>query len=154
MYCPKCGIADQSPESFCRNCGIFLYDPSKPFRPEATPEGNLKATIILSTLTIFVSFILAAFFFFFLVFGIGTPALFYMTTAYLLVIGTWQIQTLVRNLRLRDQLQRWHRSGHAPQPELSTAQDQRCLETADLRDDIPASVTEQTTKPLVDRRKP
>ena len=37
MFCPGCGAADQSTNSFCRRCGKYLHDPS-PWRRRDSPE--------------------------------------------------------------------------------------------------------------------
>ena len=45
MFCPKCGKSEQSPETYCRQCGNYLQDYTKPAKRENTPEQHLKANI-------------------------------------------------------------------------------------------------------------
>ena len=59
MFCPRCGKAEQLPETYCRQCGLFLSDLSKPAKRERPPEEHLRANKILNSLTIVVSFTLA-----------------------------------------------------------------------------------------------
>ncbi len=59
MYCPKCGIADQKPETYCRRCGIFLPDLTKPGKQNNSPEIHVLANTVLSTMTIAVSLALS-----------------------------------------------------------------------------------------------
>ena len=59
MFCPKCGTPDQKPETFCRQCGIFLPDFDKLKRKETPPEEHLSANSILNIMTAVVSGALA-----------------------------------------------------------------------------------------------
>ena len=155
MYCAKCGKADQSSESFCRSCGTYLHDPSKPYKREQPPEEHLKANTVLSALTILTSFTLAALLYIFVAFRLETPILVYVTAGFLIAIGGWHIQTLIRTIKLRNQLKKWGRLGGEKQEKLAgrTREDQKSLQTADLDLVVPASVTERTTRHLTESRK-
>jgi uncharacterized membrane protein YvbJ len=59
MFCPKCGTPDQKPETFCRQCGIFLPDFDKLKGKETPPEEHLSANSILNIMTAVVSGALA-----------------------------------------------------------------------------------------------
>lgn len=98
MFCPRCGKAEQLPETFCRQCGLFLPDLSKPVKRELPPEEHLKANTVLNSLTIIVSFTLSI-----LLFGFrpGTHPLIYVTAGLLIAIGAWHIQTLIRTQKLK-----------------------------------------------------
>src|SRR5688500_19223197 len=91
MYCPRCGRAEQVPETFCRQCGLFLPNLSKPVKREIPPEEHLKANTVLNLLTIVVSFTLS-----FLLFAIvpNMHPLIYATAGILIAIGAWLIQIL------------------------------------------------------------
>lgn len=157
MYCPRCGKAEQLPETYCRQCGFFLPDLSKPVKRELPPEDHLKANTFLSLLTIIVSFTLSI-----LLFGFrpGTHPLIYVTAGLLIGIGAWHIQTLIRTQKLKKQ---WKR--RAPlteiqaalpetQPAFESASTARLLDQADFANTLPASVTENTTKHLAERPQP
>ena len=120
MYCAKCGKPDQKPESFCRRCGTYLPDPSKPYKKERPPDEHLKANTVLSALTIVASFTLAALLYIFLAFRPDTPILIYVTAGFLLAIGGWHIQTLIRTTMLRKQLKKWSRLGREERGELDS----------------------------------
>jgi len=154
MYCPRCGKAEQVSETFCRQCGIFLPDLSKPFKRELPPEDHLKANTVLSSLTIIVSFILS-----FLLFAIqpGRHPLIYATAGILIAIGAWHIQTLIRTQKLKKQWKRraplTHVEAGSPETEqaFKSASTAKLLDQADLSNAVPASVTENTTRHLVER---
>ena len=157
MYCPRCGKAEQVPETFCRQCGLFLPDLSKPVKRELPPEDHLKANTVLNSLTIIVSFTLS-----FLLFAIipDKHPLIYITAGLLIAIGAWHIQTLIRTQKLKKQ---WKRrtpltESQVPLPEtqreFKPASTARLLDQADFADALPASVTENTTRHLAERPRP
>jgi hypothetical protein len=154
MYCPRCGKSEQVPEAFCRQCGLFLPDLSKPVKRELPPEDHLKANTVLNSLTIIVSFTLSI-----LLFAIvpDKHPLIYVTAGLLIAIGGWHIQTLIRTQMLKKQ---WKRrtpltevQAGLPEPEreFKSTSTAKLLDQADFADTVPASVTENTTKHLVER---
>lgn len=154
MYCPRCGKAEQSPETFCRQCGLFLPDLSKPLKRELPPEDHLKANTVLNALTIIVSFTLSI-----LLFAIkpGTHPLIYATAGILIAIGAWHIQTLIRTQKLKKQ---WKRRTPLTEPNVAetdrafkSASTAKLLDQADFTDAVPTSVTESTTRHLVEATK-
>lgn len=156
MFCPRCGKADQMPETYCRQCGLLLPDLSKPLKRESPPEEHLKANTVLSLMTICASFTLSFLLFLVLGFRSFTHPLIYVTAGILLAIGGWHIQTLIRTLMLKKQ---WKR--RTPLSEIQAAPSAfkstptaKLLDEADLADAIPASVTEHTTKHLAEPLQP
>jgi hypothetical protein len=143
MFCPRCGKADQVQETYCRQCGLYLPDFSKPLKRESPPEEHLKANTVLSVMTIVASFTLSFFLFLVLGFRSFTHPLIYITAGILLAIGGWHVQTLIRTLMLKQQWQR-----RAPLNEIQSAPTRKLLDHADFTDAIPASVTEHTTRHL------
>jgi hypothetical protein len=142
------------PETYCRQCGLFLPDLSKPLKRQSPPEEHLKANTVLSVMTIIASFTLSFFLFLVLGFRSFTHPLIYMTAGILLAIGGWHIQTLIRTQMLKKQ---WKRG--APLSEiqavpsettiaLQSAPTGKLLDQADYADAIPVSVTEHTTRHL------
>ena len=158
MYCPRCGKAEQAPETYCRQCGLFLPDLSKLVKRELPPEDHLKANTVLNALTIIVSFTLS-----FLLFAVqpGRHPLIYVTAGLLIAIGAWHVQTFIRTQKLKEQWKRRvplaeiqaARSGEPPEtrPAFRSASTAKLLDQAALADTVPASVTENTTRHLVER---
>lgn len=154
MYCPRCGKADQTPETYCRQCGLFLPDLSKPLKRKTPPEEHLKANTVLSVMTIIASFTLSFLLFFVLGFKSFKHPLIYATAGILLAIGGWHIQTLIRTQMLTKQ---WKRraplNGIQATPletPIASATTAKLLDQADFADAIPASVTEHTTRHLAE----
>jgi hypothetical protein len=157
MYCPRCGKPEQLSESFCRQCGLFLPDLSKPVKREIPPEEHLKANTVLSLMTIGVSFILSFLLFLVLGFKGNTHPLIYATAGILIGMAGWHIQTLIRTEKLKKQ---WKR--RAPMTEiqagspgtgsqLKSASTGKLLDQASFEGAVPVSVTEHTTRHLAER---
>jgi hypothetical protein len=158
MFCPRCGKAEQLPETYCRQCGVFLPDLSKPVKRELPPEDHLKANTVLSLLTIIVSFTLS--FLLFAVLPDDKHPLIYVTAGLLIAIGAWHIQTFIRTQKLKKQ---WKRrtplteiqaGSPETQPPLKSSPTEKLLDQADFANTIPASVTENTTRHLAERSQP
>ena len=144
------------PETYCRQCGLYLPDLSKPLKRERPPEEHLKANTVLSVMTIVASFTLSFLLFLILGFRSFTHPLIYVTAGILLAIGGWHIQTLIRTLMLKKQ---WKRrvplneiQAETPGAVKSTPT-AKLLNQSDFADAIPVSVTEQTTRHLVEKSK-
>ena len=157
MFCPRCGKADQLPETYCRQCGVFLPDLSKPIKREIPPEEHLEANTFLNSLTIIVSFTLS-----FLLFAVvpDKHPLIYVTAGLLIAIGAWHIQTLIRTQKLKKQ---WKRrtplteiqaASSETQPAFKPASTAKLLDQADFAGTLPASVTEHTTRQLAEKPQP
>jgi hypothetical protein len=153
MFCFKCGKADQSSESYCRQCGTYLTDNSKPARREAAPEENLTVNTVLNMMTIIVCFSLAAALYIVMGFRSTTHPMIYVTAGLLLAMGGWHIQTFIRTRQLKRQ---WKRRG------LGAAKDDaiekapttgKLLSDADFENIVPASVTDHTTRHLAEPHK-
>lgn len=152
MFCPKCGQPDQAAEAFCRRCGTFLPDLSKPAKRH-TPATHIAANAFLSGLTIATSFTLAALLYIFLGFRPDTPVLVYVTAGFLIAIGAWHIQTLIRTLMLRKQLKNWGRLTDRTEDNESASSSAGALNAPDFSDVVPASVIDATTRDLAGSRK-
>lgn len=160
MFCPRCGKAEQLSETYCRQCGLFLPDLSKPVKRERPPEEHLRANTVLNLLTIIASFTLAILLYAFFGFRSGTHPLIYVTAGVLIAIGGRHIQTFIRTLQLKKQ---WKRrapltaiqaASHETQPAFESASTAKLLDQADFANTLPASVTENTTRHLADRPEP
>ncbi len=149
MFCPKCGKSDQSPETYCRQCGTFLPDLSKPIKKENTPEENIKVNSALSLMTVIVCFTLAILLYSLLGFRPETPVLIYATAGLLIAMGAWHIQSFIRIRKLKKQWAlRSHKTIENEPRAIDTTDVSPLFELADLQDNVPISVTEQTTRNL------
>ncbi len=149
MFCPKCGNSDQTPETYCRRCGTFLPDLTKPSKGERPASEHIKANVVLSGLTILTSFTLAALLYIFVAFRPDTRPLIYVTAGFLLAIGGWHIQTFIRTLKLRKQLKKWGRLSE--NKEGDGLPSHQALNKPDHSNAVPASVVERTTRSLSER---
>ncbi|MEP6788859.1 MAG: hypothetical protein ABJB40_10540 [Acidobacteriota bacterium] len=149
MFCPKCGKSDQSPETYCRQCGVFLPDLSKPVKREHPPEEHIKVNSVLSLMTVIVSFTLAILLWSLMGFRPETHPMVYLTAGLLIAMGAWHIQTFIRTRKLKKQWKRRNRNieseAASPLGSVSTA---KLLDSPDFSNTVPASVTERTTRHL------
>ena len=149
MFCPKCGNADQLPETYCRRCGVFLPDLSKSLKHEHPPEEHIKVNSVLSLMTVIVSFTLAILLYALMGFRPGTHPLIYVTAGLLLAIGGWHIQTFIRTRKLEKQWKRRNRNTEdEPAAAFGSVSTAKLLDQPDFSNTVPASVTDHTTKHL------
>jgi len=154
MFCPKCGKSEQSPETYCRQCGTFLPDLSKPLKKEITPEEHIKVNSVLSLMTVIVCFTLAILLYSMLAFRPDTPVLIYATAGLLIAMGAWHIQSFIRIRKLKKQ---WSKRSPNETVGEQLKFEQRyvppALESADFENVVPDSITDRTTRELTASRK-
>ena len=153
MFCPKCGNASQAPQTYCRQCGVFLPDLDRANKPKNTPEEHAKVNAVLSFLTIIASFTMATLLYSILAFRSDTHFLIYLAAAIFLAIGAWHVQTFIRSMQLRKHFKRKHLEGYPLREEqtertLTGTPTGKFLNEGDVSSQVPASVTETTTKHL------
>jgi hypothetical protein len=154
MFCPKCGKAEQSPETYCRQCGNYLPDFDKPAKKAQTPEQHLKANIILNLLTALTSLTLAILLYSFFLGKEDTPVIIYITAGFLTAMTAWQIQTSWRTLLLRKHFKKQknetvNKSKVSNDPQkFESIPTNQLLPEADFENNVPTSVTDNTTKHL------
>lgn len=151
MFCPKCGKADQSPETYCRQCGIFLYDIEKARKIETPPEKHLMINTVLNSMSIIVSMALA-----FILYSMNlnlpeTRFIVYLAVGFLIAMSAWQIQTLWRTVQLKKQIKTHRRQPMDITPDSGITTD-KLLEKPDFENMVPASVTDRTTKHLAETK--
>ena len=150
MFCPKCGKADQSPETYCRQCGNYLPDFDNPVKKRTTPEEHIKANAVLSFLTAAASLTLSILLF--LIFRNQTEVhpIIYVTAGFLLTITAWQIQTFWRTLLLKKHFKKPNRDSEnqTVPASLEAKPTSQLLTEADFENHVPASVVEKTTGKL------
>ncbi len=152
MFCPRCAKADQLPETYCRQCGLYLPDVSKALTRQSPPEEHLTANTVLSVMTIITSFTLSFLLILTLGFRSFTHPLIYVAAGILLALGGWHIQNLIRNAMLKH----WKRRDPLSETQVETqitfksAATAELLEESAFTDAIPVSVTEHTTRHLAE----
>ena len=150
MFCPNCGAAEQSPETYCRQCGTFLPDLTKPAKRKVSPEDHIKANSALTLLSAVVSIALAITLYVMFLGREGTPIIIYITAGFLTALFAWQVQTFWRTRLLKRHFKKQIPPADA-MPTLAAAPTPRSLDAADLSNAIPASVTENTTRTLSEK---
>ena len=148
MFCPKCGKSDQTPETYCRQCGIFLPDLSKPIKKGQTPEDHVKANLYLNAMTVVTTFTLAILLYTMVAFRPDTHWLIYLTAGLLIAMGCWHTQTLWRSILLKRHFKKLRQESESALELTSTETAERLLNKPDLENFIPASVTDRTTRHL------
>ncbi len=162
MFCPNCGKAEQTPNTYCRQCGGFLSEHGNKKRNLTfggdTPEEQIRINLILNFLSGAVSFILAI-----LLYATfwGKPdvsPVIYLVAAFLLAMCGWQFSTFRVGLKLKKTFER-RKSGETENAArvdtnvLQSAKTKDLLPEADFSNVVPASVTENTTKTLPEKIK-
>jgi len=154
MFCPKCGKADQSPETYCRQCGNYLNDYSKPAKKTVTPEQHLTANAVLNLMTAITSLTLAILLYSIFLGRQDTPVIIYVTAGFLMAMTAWQVQTFWRTILLRKHFKK-HKineqtstENQTEPPYLAPKTTNELLPEADFKDYVPASVVEKTTRKL------
>lgn len=163
MFCPKCGNADQQPESYCRSCGEFLVDHStssyllNKILGGSTPATQINVNLALNLLSVFACFLLIGFLnghydALNARTGEQPPSVIYLVYGFLAVISVWQMLSFIVGVRLRTKL---GRKAAAPAQDAAVGQnaldDRTTLEhlpPANFAQDVPLSVTEDQTKTL------
>ena len=156
MFCPKCGNVDQVPDTYCRQCGLFLPDFDRLEKKVIPPEEHLKVNAILSAMTAIVSLTLAILLHVFFVIGKNSAhPLIYITAGFLMAMFFWQAQTFWRTLQLKKQLPKKRLNEKITpvntNPLNESAKPGRLLNEPDFNDVVPPSVIEPTTKRLSEK---
>ena len=116
MFCPNCGKADQTVDTYCRGCGEFLADLSNPFSLFSrllginTPAKQITVNLIINLVTAGVSILLVAF-----LNGYfdgraartseAAPPIVYLVYVFLGLVAAWQFLSFVLNLKLKARFQ-------------------------------------------------
>jgi len=154
MFCPKCGKADQQPETFCRQCGNYLLDYDKPAKRRHTPEDHIKANTVLNLLTAITSLVLAILLYSVFLGKQDTPVLIYVTAGFLTAMFFWQVQTFWRTILLKKHFKKKKIEGvnrtenPIKVPNLEAPEIKELLNEADFSNNVSASVIENTTRKL------
>lgn len=165
MFCPNCGNADQSPDTYCRNCGVFLTnlpgDASLMNRilGSNTPEKRVNVGLAFDVLTLIFSSLLLIFLFGYFEgrytrTGEAAPQIIYCVYAFLGLTAIWQLLSLIVGVSHKNKLRGRRKDETSEHSEtMKTAElketAQNRLPPAEFENAVaPPSVTEITTKHL------
>ncbi len=158
MFCPKCGSEDQTVDSYCRQCGIFLPDFEKLARKETPAEQHVKVNSGLTFMSGIISLQLVIFLYFFYVGKESTPIIIYVILGFLTANFFWQAQTFWRTRLLKKHVsprknvtETQLEIDDSAKAENSYSTD-KLLPEPDFTNIITASVTEKTTSRLKQKR--
>lgn len=159
MFCPNCGKDKQKKDTYCRSCGEFLPDYEKiknrVFKTK-TPEENIKTSLFLSLFSSLVGFIMAVLLLITHFGNENTHPIIYLSAAFFIVIGVWQIANVSAALRLKKHFKKQKENAETEEwseKSIDSAKTAELLNEADFENVVPASVTEKTTKNLTERVK-
>lgn len=147
MFCPKCGIGDQSPESYCRQCGDWLRDPDATggggiFRA-TTRDEKIRKMRILELVSIGLSLTSVAIIFSFLS-GSMDKGLLFLAMACGIVVAFYQAANMYLGHKVTRTLPRQASGGAAKTRERPVQLPSKATPQLNM----PASVTEDTTELL------
>ncbi|MGC2235264.1 MAG: hypothetical protein WA584_03835 [Pyrinomonadaceae bacterium] len=151
MFCPKCGIADQKENSYCRKCGEFLPDLNKITKNSFggdTPQENVRSISSLSLIASVVSLLVAISMY---ATNHSVPFVLHLAAAVLLCNAFWNLSNfyVVRKLAARLNQKRDYTGEQQILPENKSDSSQMKLPKADTNEFItPDSITENTTRKL------
>lgn len=169
MFCPNCGNADQTENSYCRNCGEFLIDSTKNFNliynffGISAPEKQITVNLIINFIGLMLSVMLLGFLKGYYDAGANknppviTPNVIYFVYAFLILISIWQILGIIFAANLRSKFKnrkankKWGKNGSVGENKLISSQTREALPTAKLDDLTTPAIIEETTKNLVEK---
>lgn len=166
MFCPNCGNADQTPDSFCRNCGEYFTDSSNKFNliyrflGVDTADKQITAGIIINFFGAVFSFLLMVFLVGYYDAGqnrnppVETPVIIYFVYAFLLFITVWQTLGFILGIGLKSKFSNRKDGLTTPDSTLKenavgAGQRRESLSPANFEDIVTPSAAENTTRNLV-----
>lgn len=161
MFCPNCGNANQQANAYCRKCGGFLPDFSVKKKQFSfggeTPQEQIRTNLILNLMSAIVSIASALLLYATFWNRGGEFQIVFLIAAFLLAMGGWQSSTFFVGLKLKKHFNKRSEKTNAAeftsreQGAFASAQTRELLNEANMRDVVPASVTENTTKHLSEK---
>ena len=154
MYCPKCGKGEQSPDSYCRNCGDFLVDATNNASLMnrvlgiGSPDKQIKFALTINLVTAIVSGLLL----FSLMgyfdgaaraTGVPPPRIVYLVYIFLGLVSVWQLLSFTVGTTYRKKLSDRKKAALSTDPGARSS-----LPPADETNIVKSSITEQTTRNL------
>lgn len=149
MFCPKCGNANQTENSYCRNCGVFLPDFDKIAKKETSPEQQITISSTFNFLSALISLILTILLHILYTGKEGTPVIIYVVIGFLTANFFWQAQAFWRVRQLKKQLPKRGIMTEIDEKKLNSPfSTDKLLPQADFKDFVQASVVEDSAKNL------
>ncbi len=154
MFCPKCGNSDQLPETYCRQCGTFLPDLSKPLVSITKPEQHVNANLVLGSMTVVTCVTLAILLYVFFIGLPESPPVIYVMFGLLLAMAAWHVQTVWRSVLLRKHFRenKKRKESFASEPVIESGEGKPQLAEANFESFPAASVTDRTTRQLASEK--
>lgn len=164
MFCPNCGKSEQSPDSYCRNCGQFLTDFSgKSYlinrilggnRPDTQVNINLTINVVTTLAScLLLGFLNGYYDSLYEKTGQTAPTVIYLVYIFLGLVAAWQTLGFLVNSRLKKKLSE-RKKVKAPvdstinEKAVQSGPTQKSLPQANFDNAVPASVVEETTRTL------
>lgn len=164
MFCPNCGTAEQTPETYCRNCGGYLRDPaadaslvSRILGP-GNPETHIKINLVVNVVTMVSCLLIVVFLNGYFDAqrdrtGAPTPAIAYILYGFLGLLALWQALSLFSAINLKRKFSgrsspELPAGAGASADKLSSPTTRELLSPFEPADTIPTSVLEDTTRDL------
>jgi hypothetical protein len=154
MFCPKCGKGEQTPDSYCRNCGDFLIDVTNNtllmnrMLGISNPDKQIKFALTIDLVTAIVSGLLL-----FMLMGyfdgaskatgIPPPGIVYLVYVFLGLVSVWQLLSFTVAATYRKKLDDRKKTALSNDPAARSS-----LPPADETNVVNTSITEQTTRNL------
>lgn len=149
MFCPKCGNANQTENSYCRQCGSFLPDFDKITKKETTPEQQITISSTFNFLSGIISLVLTILLHILYTGKEGTPIIIYVVIGFLTANFFWQAQAFWRVRQLKKQFPKRGNVTQTVDKKIDGhSSTDKLLPQADFSDVVPPSVVEDTTKHL------
>jgi hypothetical protein len=153
MNCPNCGKGEQQAATYCRQCGILQPDPSRPYSFPHLSKTFEQINVVISAACGLASFILAAILWL-VILGFGGGSMIHLMALTAVAVGLWCAYASWRNFNLQKDFRCGKResTGHLAPSESGTITD-RLLDIPDFENVVPPSVTDSTTRHLVESQK-
>lgn len=153
MFCLHCGASDQQALTYCRSCGTLLPDSKNSRKRAIPPEEYIRKSNFVSVATLALSIL--TFLYLLFVFRLkDAPMAVVFTQVILLLFASWQVLAIVRNKKLSKAIDKQLNEKGLENSALESQGEgaSRHLPGANIRDIVPASIVEGTTRDLANRK--
>jgi hypothetical protein len=149
MFCPNCGKSEQIPNSYCRQCGEFLNFKAGSISKYGgnSPLENLGSINSLSLIGAIFSIFAAVWMY---ATQMQIPIVLYFGAAILICNAAWHFSNFFVGIKLKRRLKTAREELSQPQKQVQSAVTKELLPEAKFEDIVPASITENTTKNLIE----
>jgi len=142
MYCPKCGNPEQAAGAYCRNCGVYLFDASKPVESTRWSGETINVPTFVSAFRVAVCFVAAIALYAVVGWQPGANRIIPLTAVILVAMGAVQADALRKTISLKKRLKTAKLVAH------NDAITGKLLDPPNFADRVPDSVTSHTTRQL------